>query len=103
MHACPQRLGEEQVVCYTPVDSRHRHTGATRHVVAGVLASQSCGLAICESPRSAGFMLYGCDTQWSVLSDTWHPSLAEALAQAEHEYAGSSQTWVYYGREQAKA
>jgi hypothetical protein len=103
MHACPQRIGEDQVVCYTPVDSRHRYTGATRHFLAGVLAGPARGLAICKSPGTPGLLLYGCDAQWSVLTDTWHSSLAEALAQAEHEYAGSLETWVYYGHESAKA
>ena len=103
MQACPQCIGEDKVVCYTHLDTRHRHTGETSHVVSGEFAARASGLAICISQASAGFMLYGCDAHWSIVTDTWHASLAEAIAQAEHEYVGSSQTWVYFGREPADA
>jgi hypothetical protein len=103
MHNCPRRIGEEDVLCYTHVDSRHRHTRATLHVVQGTQPRPITGLAICHSPGTAGVMLYGCDAQWSALTDTWHASLPEAVGQAEHEYTGTSQTWVYYGNSQPEA
>ena len=38
--------------------------------------------------------LFGCDADWNEITDTWHETLEEALAQAEFEYEGSSGTWI---------
>ena len=53
------------------------------------------GLAICRVQEAEEFFLFGCDADWNVVTDTWHQSLDEAKDQAEWEYEGVNQTWVY--------
>jgi hypothetical protein len=94
MRAIPSTIGKLRVVCYTPLDSRHRHTGNTTQIVGGVVLGAAAGLAICIDEKSECFFLFGCDEQWTCLSDTWHETLEEAKEQAEFEYEGVSGTWV---------
>lgn len=94
MQAIPSVIGGARVVCYTPIDSRHRHTGKTRQIVGGVLLGVAAGLAICQYEREEFFYLFGCDENWKSLSDSWHESLEDAKAQAEFEYEGTSLTWI---------
>jgi hypothetical protein len=98
MHACPSHIAGARVVCYTPIDGRHRHTGNTRQVVNGQVLGPATGLAICQRAGDEGFYLYGCDKHWKPLSDTWHASLVEAQVQAEFEYTGSRDTWLPFER-----
>ena len=53
------------------------------------------GLAVCQPADAEEFYLFGCDSGWNVVSDTWHQSLDEAKKQAEFEYEGISKTWSY--------
>jgi hypothetical protein len=41
----------------------------------------------------AGIYLFCCDSEWEVLTDTWHSSVDNAKAQAEFEYEGISKLW----------
>ena len=95
MKAFPTNFGDERVICYSPLDERHTFTGGCRQIVAGQLLGQMAGLVICQSPESGGFYLFGCDDDWSVVTDTWHETLDDALHQAEFEYVGVSSTWTY--------
>jgi hypothetical protein len=70
------------------------HTGNALHIVAGSSVGPASRLAIAHYPDRAGFYLFHCDESWSVLADTWHESVEDAEAQAEFEYAGSSNAWV---------
>ena len=93
MRPAPRVIGGATVVCYTPIDGRHRPTGGCRHVVAGAPVGPLAGLAICRYADGDGFYLFGCDVAWRVMTDTWHPSVEEARAQAEFEYVGIMATW----------
>jgi death-on-curing protein len=92
---CPDFLGGGRVVCYTPIDSRHRYTGKTKHFVGGNLQGPAAGLAICQYEESGGhyFLLFGCNEHWEQLTDTWHKTLEDAIHQAELEYEGVDETW----------
>jgi hypothetical protein len=92
---CPDIVGGARVICFSPIDDRHRHTGNTRQIVAGGLAGPISGLAICQYPGEDLFYLFGCDEQWESVTDTWHQTLEEAQSQAQFEYEGVSKTWVY--------
>jgi len=92
---CPVTIGNAKVICFTAIDSRHRHTGNTRQIVGGELVGPACGLAVCQYPGEDSFYLFGCDSSWETITDTWHQSLEEAQAQAEFEYAGVSVTWKF--------
>jgi hypothetical protein len=63
-------------------------------VVHGEVLGPVAGLAIVEPDSGGEFYLFGCDTEWSALADTWHLTLDEAKAQAEFEYEGVTNTWV---------
>lgn len=92
---CPDTIDRAKVICYTRIDSRHKHTGNTRQIVAGELMGAASGLAICQYPDDAAFYLFGCDDSWCTITDTWHESLDDAQHQAEFEYVGVSSTWVF--------
>jgi hypothetical protein len=92
---CPAIVGGAKVICFSPIDSRHRHTGNTRQIVAGVIMEPASGLAICQYSGEDAFYLFGCDVAWNSVTDTWHEDLQDALEQAEFEYEGVSETWVY--------
>jgi hypothetical protein len=89
----PKQIAGANVILFTPIDERHRHTGRCRQVVAGVLQGTAAGLAICRFDGEDGFYLFGCDERWSSVTDTWHQTIEEAMGQAEFEYEGVSTTW----------
>jgi hypothetical protein len=93
MRPVPSTIGGATVVCYTPIDSRHRHTGNTKQIVGGVVLGPASGLAICQFSGDSAFYLFGCDREWNSLSDTWHETLEDAKEQAEFEYEGTNSTW----------
>jgi hypothetical protein len=95
MQAPQPIIGTVPVVCYTQIDARHRHTGATRHLVGGAEQGAAAALAVCRDGDS--FYLFYCDADWEPVTDTWHESLGDALDQAEVEYAGTRETWVHVG------
>ena len=94
MNAAPSQIGGANVICYTPIDGRHRHTGNCRQIVAGVLQGAAAGLAICQYEGEDSFYLFGCDENWQCVTDTWHQTLDDAKHQAEFEYEGVSGTWI---------
>jgi hypothetical protein len=81
-----------KVILFTPIDERHRLTGNRRQIVAGVLEGPLAGLAICRYDAD-GCYLFGCDTSWCSITDTWHQTVEEAMRQAEFEYEGVTTTW----------
>jgi hypothetical protein len=89
-------IGGYRVICYTPIDDRHRFTGKTRQAVRGKLMGAMSGLAICQPGEALEFYLFGCDADWNVVTDTWHRSLEEAKDVAEFQYEGVSETWKYF-------
>jgi hypothetical protein len=94
MKPAPKIVGTFPVVCYSPIDERHRFTAKTEQIVSGQLMGAMAGLAICQPSGSVGFYLFGCDADWNVVTDTWHQSLDEAKEQAEFEYEGIGKTWL---------
>jgi hypothetical protein len=93
MGLAPHQLGGAKVIYFTAIDERHRPTGNCKQIVAGVLQGPVAGLAICQYAGEDCYYLFGCDGAWKGITDTWHQTLEEAMAQAEFEYAGVSATW----------
>jgi hypothetical protein len=93
MQPAPREIHGARVVCYSPIDHRHRHTGKCRHHVAGVFQGSASGLAICQYPGEDAYYLLGCNGEWEAITDTWHQTLEEAKSQAEFEYEGVAATW----------
>jgi hypothetical protein len=93
MNPAPTRVGNALVIAFSPIDHRHRPTGACRHTVAGVLQGPAAGLAICKYETSPGYYLFYCDADWNSITDTYHDTVEAAMSQAEFEYGGVSGTW----------
>jgi hypothetical protein len=89
----PISIGGATVICYSPIDERHRHTAKTKQIVSGVVQGAASGLAICEYSGEDSYYLFGCDSDWNSVTDTWHLSLEDAKLQADFEYEGVSETW----------
>lgn len=43
-------------------------------------------LAIARYDSDSGFYLFYCDPDWNVITDTYHDTPADAMAQAEFEF-----------------
>lgn len=82
------------MICYSPIDQRHRFTGACNQIVAGQLMGAMSGLAICQYAGDDAFYLFGCDSKWQTVTDTCHQTLDDAKHQAEFEYEGVTKTWI---------
>ena len=82
------------MICYSPVDERHRFTGSCKQIVAGQLMGAMAGLAICQYDDEDAFFLFGCDSDWQTITDSWHQTLDDAKNQAEFEYEGIGKTWI---------
>lgn len=91
MTPAPAELDGAKVIAAAVVDETVRATGGTVHRGPDGVIPQACALAIVASEVSV--YLFHCDREWQVLADTWHPSVSEAKAQAEFEYAGISKLW----------
>jgi hypothetical protein len=93
MKPAPKTIGAYRVVFYSPIDERHRFTSNTKQIVRGEVIGPMAGLAICKPTEAEELWLFGCDSDWNVITDTWHRSLDEAKKQAEFEYEGITKTW----------
>ena len=65
-------------------------TGKTRHY-RGIPSSREAlenfaALAIAQYDGKEGFYLFYCDSDWNVMTDTFHDDLAGAIEQANWEY-----------------
>jgi hypothetical protein len=89
----PRQVGGADVICFSPIDGRHRPTGYCRHIVGSVVQGPAAGLAICKYEGEECFYLFGCDSEWNTVTDMWHATLEDAKCQAELEYEGVSETW----------
>lgn len=61
-------------------------TGRTRHVIGDSDAPPFAALAIAKFDSAPGYYLYYCDDDWNPLTDTYHASVEQAIAQAEFEF-----------------
>jgi len=89
----PQIEGAK-VILWTPIDSRHRATGACRHFHDGQLAGNASWLAICRYDEVEACYLFRYHADSDRYSDTFHDSIEEAKQQAEFEYEGVTGTWI---------
>jgi hypothetical protein len=94
MPVLPLFLAGLPVVAYSRIDARHRPTGGCPPAAQGMIPVPADTLAICRDAEG-GFCLFGCDDEWNVATDTRHPTLDDALHQAELEYEGVSGAWEW--------
>jgi hypothetical protein len=93
MNHPPRTIDGARLVRWSAIDDRHRPTGSSRQIVAGIVQGAAAGLAICQYEGETAYYLFGCDSEWNPVTDTWHETLDDALKQAEFEYEGVSSTW----------
>jgi hypothetical protein len=86
MNVTPSRIGLGIVVCYLVLDDRQGPSGKP--------AAAPKGLAICQYPNEEGVYLLACDQSWNKISDAWHPTVLDALQQAEIEYRDAIVAWI---------
>lgn len=93
MDPVPREIDGTRVICFTPIDERHRPTGNCKQTVGGIVQGPAVGLAICRYLDEDCCYLFSCNAAWESVTDTWHPTIEDAKVQAEFEYAGVSATW----------
>lgn len=81
----PAQLDDAAVRFVAALGVDQRNTGATWHSV-GV--DHFAYLAIATYAGDRGWCLFYCSAEWEVLTDTYHDSLDEAIAQADFEFTG---------------
>jgi hypothetical protein len=89
----PRQLGAAEVITFTTIDSSHRRTGMTRHLIGGRQLGSASGLAIARYADEPGYYLFFCDADWNSFANTWHETVEEAKRAASFEYEGVAQTW----------
>lgn len=84
----PQELDGASVVKFAVVTPEVQPTGTTHHTIGGADFGPAAALAVARYPARDGIYLFYLDDDGRVVTDTWHPSLDDALAQAAFEYEG---------------
>jgi hypothetical protein len=90
--AAPRELDGARVIKYAEVTADVKPTDATRHIVGGALAGSFPALALARYTGEEGHYLFYLGDDGSVVTDTWHASLEDALTQAALEYEGLAWT-----------
>jgi hypothetical protein len=93
MGQAPRQIDGAKVLCFTPIDERHRPTDNCKQIVKGAVQRPASGLAICQYEGDDCYYLFGCGIAWDSVTDTCHQTMEEAKSQAEFEYVGVSATW----------
>ncbi|MCG5469881.1 hypothetical protein LADH09A_003817 [Micromonospora sp. LAH09] len=85
----PALLDGARVTMFANLEPGQLPTGATRHSVEG-FAELVVRLAIARYDDDVDAYLFYCTSDWVVVTDTFHPTEAEAVAQAEREFGDVS-------------
>lgn len=89
----PPPLDGNGLIQFAPVSPATPSSGMTVHRVNGEIVGSASVLAIYQCDDGNGYYLFGCDSGWEIVTDTWHSTLQEAEAQAEFEYPGIDGHW----------
>lgn len=89
----PVKLDGAKILFWTVLDHRHKSTDKTKHFINGKYQTNFHGLVIAIYEEAEGTYLFYCDSEWVVLTDTYHESVEEAKEQAEFEFEGTKSTW----------
>jgi hypothetical protein len=84
-HIPPATIDGAQVLAYADL-SGITPTGNTRHIVGGHETSDFDALVIARHDDDQGVYLLYCDETWEAVTDTFHLTVDDAIAQAEFEY-----------------
>lgn len=88
------KLGGAKILLYLTLTSDQKRTENTKHIIGGKEQTEFYGLAICDYEDEPGVYLIYCDSNWSVLTDTWHESVEDAKDQASFEFVNTEGKWI---------
>lgn len=94
MKAAPRRIGGARVLQWAVIDARRAGKAGGPSGAAAGAESPVVGLAVCRHDGEAGVFLFGCDGEWNSLTDSWHPTVHEAIREAVHAHRGTVLTWT---------
>lgn len=89
----PDMIGGAKTLLYTDIDYRHEKKDNTKHFIGGQQVNDISCLAICKYQNESGYYLFGCNSEWTTITDTNHNNIEDAKEQAEFEYKNTSKTW----------
>lgn len=87
----PIAISGAKLLQYLISTKEHRSLGNTMH---NIKLKDVKLLAICSYPEEEGVYLFYCNEKWREITDTWHPSIKEALSQADFEFIGLKNDWI---------
>jgi len=90
----PPVLDSARVIEYAVLDKSVIYSGHSSLFVDGRELGPVPCLAVCQPLEGASFLLFHCDTDWTVLGAAEYPSVAEAKIRAERIYRGISGRWI---------
>jgi hypothetical protein len=76
-----------------PLTASHSPTGKTRHLFGDKVLPAPAELRIVRYRDDPGYYLFYCDISGKEITDTYHESLAKAMAQAEFEFQTKEGDW----------
>tara|TARA_R110000868_G_scaffold178253_1_gene417824 strand:+ start:595 stop:894 length:300 start_codon:yes stop_codon:yes gene_type:complete len=87
-------LGEAKILQYLTLTSDQKQTENTQHIIGGKEQTEFHGLAVCKYDNGAGVYLFYCDSDWNILTDTWHETTEDAQNQASFEFENLEGKWI---------
>ena len=102
-------------IAYAKIDKDVIQTGNTKHFILDSVENDSdlmqiiegkkphpegskvsgiAGLIIMKEDSEDAYYLFGCNSDWTTLTDTWHETLEKAKDQAEFEFKGINKKWI---------
>lgn len=87
------RMNKETILKRAKLDPLQTPTGNTRHYVGAKELGPAAALRIVKYEGEAGYYLFRLDGEGNAMTDTFHLSIEDALAQAEWEYRVKQDDW----------
>jgi len=81
------------VLCHIRLESGHQSTGRTRHYFGTSELPPPRELRIVQYPEDPGYYLLYFNESGEELTDTYHESMTQAMAQAEWEFGIQPGEW----------
>lgn len=86
-------MTDSKILKRVRIGATHHATGKTRHLHGIKPIPTPVELRIVQYNSDPGFYLFYCDALGSELTDTYHDSIKEAMAQAEWEFEVKTGEW----------